>query len=301
MGRLLIVGCVGIALSGCSPSGSGNGSEPVNGATASEAGGQMASSIESGADGFRRTNEPGPGFAVAVGGTGGDGDFLPPECLQLAPGAVWTDVDGDGLPSPQVQVDISCSLPTVVASGRLLFEDLSPAIPGFDAAFAYEDLDILVTATDGKFHIIGNASELNNGTVIGDATFELTHHEDQDTTTEFLTLDDTLGGRIEEEYVWDMVLTATGFQPGNDAPAGSLDVNGSWAVRVQNFYEDLDQSAGTTVTTTVPLGLDPACPTNIVSGSVTATFEGEDGDAEINVTWTGCGTHTANFTASSGT
>src|SRR5687768_9154552 len=108
-----------LSAAACAPSGSGQGSEPVNTATADEAGGQMASSIESGAGGFRRTNEPGLAFAAAVGGTGGEGDFLPDECLHLAEGAVWTDVDGDGIPSPQVEIDIACELPDTIASGRL--------------------------------------------------------------------------------------------------------------------------------------------------------------------------------------
>ena len=259
----------------------------------------MASSIEQGAGGFRRNDPPGA-FAVAVGQTDGEGDFLPAECLQLAEGSVWVDADGDSIPSPRVEVVISCDLPTVTASGRLFMEDLSPAVAGFDAEHSFEDLDILVTGTDGKFHITGSASELNSGEVVGAGEFVLTHHEDQETSSQGLGLDDTVYGQIDESYVWDMVLTVTGFQPGNDAPAGSLVVTGDWEVRVQNFFEDIEQGSATTVTTTVPLGLDPACPTNIVSGSVTATFDSEDGEASITVTWTGCGTHTSTFNATSG-
>lgn len=298
--RIEAVVLLAISAAACAPSGGGAGSEPVNTATADQAGGQMASSIEAGASGFRRTNEPAPAMAA---GTSGEGQFLPDFCLHLAEGDTWTDADGDGAPSPAVTLEISCTYigaeGSVTAGGTVVFSDPNPMAPGFDGSMEFNDLDVVITGTDSKLHITTNASNVNSGQPLGNETFELTHHEDEETTTEFLGLDDTLYGDVYEAFNWDMVLTVTGFQPGNDAPAGSLEVDGGWDVRIRNFFEDFEHAASTAVETVVPLGLDPACPTNIVSGEVAASFDGEEGTATINVTWTGCGSHTVEYIGSS--
>lgn len=297
--RLLSL-CVLLSVAACAPSPSKPGAEPINDASAGEAGGAMASSIEAGADGYRRPPDQ-PAAMAMVGGTGGDGSFIPSFCLHLREGDVWADVDQDGYPSPDVRIDIACTFQRaegeITASGVLTMGDTNPAVAGFDSSVAIDDIDVLVVGSNGKYHVAGSSSETNSGQVNG-AMFSLTHHEEQDNLTEALDLDDVLYERTTENYSWDLVLDVTDFVPGSDAPAGTLDVTGSWDVSVLKPFEDIDQAAGTTVTTTNTLTMDPACATSITAGSVRATFSGSDGEATIDVTWTGCGTHSVDFTAS---
>ena len=288
-----------LAVVGCAPSPDKPGAEPITGATANEAGSAMASSIEDGASGYRRApDQPAPAFAVL--GSAGEGEFIPDFCFSLRVGDAWTDVDADGYPSPAVHLDIACTFTgpdgEVTASGVLALSDTNPASAGFDSSYELDDLDVIVVGSASQYHITGNGGDTNSGMALGAGAFSLTHHEEQATRSEGLTPDGTLYASTDESYSWDMVLNVTGFLPGNDAPAGSLDVTGEWAVRVDQYYdEEIHQRSSTDVETLATLTLDPTCATNITSGSVRASFSDNGATASVDVVWTGCGAHTVTY------
>ena len=192
------------------------------------------------------------------------------------------DSDGDGIPD-FIRVEHDCTGvegdTTYTLKGALFIQDTAPQTPDPWTFTAGQDLTITAAAPDYNAKIIQDwvvAAERV------DMEFTISHQASVDVT------------EITPQ-VTNRFLVAHNIATRLDAATNTVQFEGFWSVRAQQN----DNIGRADATLSGDVTYDEACETNIVAGSVAATYEGPEGVAEVRVIWSGCGVHRIEFNGDS--
>ncbi len=263
-----VVGVASLAVAGCKeeePKAIGPGQSQI-------AGGALADSVEQGALQFQGTN-PAAGFT----------------CHSVSGDP--SDTDQDGIPANVTVVYSNCSQSgngvIVTLNGQQSVQDLNLSAASFDFALA-SDISIGVTSTAGGSIMANEDFTLTGSQPAGGYQIDVDGSRSVDAAGDGNTF------QYDEDVAWAENYTpGSAWAPGAPLVAGTYTVNGDWAVAVD--FNQENASANANVTTVTPLSLDPACESLITGGTISASYQGPEGQRSLTVQWNGCGSHTVTY------
>lgn len=243
--------------------GNGNGPTPtpVSAEKVQKAGGTISSGAEFGAKSYDlRAN---PGFSG---------------CPTVT--SIMGDSDGDGIHDAAGMEYTSCAVQSAwgaaTLNGDAFITDSEPNVPGVDATLA-QDFVFAVTGTAGvivDFQVVqelsldGSAYVFNEPSVVTEST-----------ATSAYKQQNAWSKRYDPDSAW---------QPGDALVAGSYEVNGAFRhTNTENGAITYELEG--VIATEVPLRLEPACASLVVSGTLHAIIGNDQtGHQILEITWTGC-------------
>lgn len=286
----LTVLSVAIISAGCASKGSSF--QPVDGATAQAAGGSLGDSSESSAGGFGSAGGPSFMARFAPGAPGGAGGCQSGSVTRTPANVV--DTDQDNTPDTVMYTFANCmftgSNGSETLNGSLSVVDGTPTTADFDFTASHNiTIDLVGAGThageNGTVVVTGTRSA--SGTAAG-PTYTMSDATADDAT--YTNGTDTY--HVTDSKTWNVGYTpSTAWTPGAPMVPGAMSLSGSWGVHVNGRGADATLASS-------GLMISPACATNIVAGSVTATYAGDNGSSTITVTWSGCGQRAVTYTGS---